>query len=628
MKTWHQLLLGTLFALLLLLGTGLVPRWGQWYSSWPAHRLQAEALMSGQLALSQAPTELDWDYTWSGGGVQQVWGLGVGLWRLPFVTLAKLFGFSSFPDHLAFGLFVLLIASLVLRTWGRLAERMTNQRESMLPVLLFIVLLGFPPFVSLVKSRFAIYEETIAYAYLFALLQATLLLSLILQPRRWLWWTLCGVAGLGGLIRPTLMFYGVASLLCGALVMVIHCKPARGQRLMALLWTHGLAVCLFCLGGGLLWLTNLARFGNGFEFGHQLNLQTYHGAMHATRFDHPFQDESLGSATRELFGALFLPKRFNGENFQTQDIFPGQSSALRWREFSFDTYHLGHLLLLFAGWGLAAAAFLRFWPKRSWSARANGPEGAEVLVDRVCAMLGLWSLIASMMLAVLYLRVPWMTSRYTLDFGAAFAVGITLIVLAAMHRARSFRAVLLITSVVFAAWVLDLATKRSLYNAPVSADHDSIFGSHTHEKVMGTKPSLGSMAALGTNVTGIPFDREGWDQTTGRLQSMCVLFVENPEFLELEIERRHNSAGAVAPEHFRAKIGLEHLTRESIVPTEKGWLIRFHGPQQRRYQNGTQTTFIATVPKAELTATETQWILTTARWRGPVKQDGSEISNP
>ena len=55
----------------------------------------------GSFALDNDPRTLGYDMAWAEGGVQQVWGLGVPSWRLPFELIAKLFGYDAFPDRLA-----------------------------------------------------------------------------------------------------------------------------------------------------------------------------------------------------------------------------------------------------------------------------------------------------------------------------------------------------------------------------------------------------------------------------------------------------------------------------------------------------------------------------------------------
>ena len=54
------------------------------YSTSIAHRLQTEALLHGHLSLSPQPFGYLNDFVWTGHGLQQNWGLGVPLLKLPF----------------------------------------------------------------------------------------------------------------------------------------------------------------------------------------------------------------------------------------------------------------------------------------------------------------------------------------------------------------------------------------------------------------------------------------------------------------------------------------------------------------------------------------------------------------
>src|SRR5678810_464689 len=74
---WLLVVLSLAVAALLLLSSGIVPQWGRWYCPDAPHRLQTEAFLRGDLALSHSPAALDFDLAWTRGGVQQVWGLGV-----------------------------------------------------------------------------------------------------------------------------------------------------------------------------------------------------------------------------------------------------------------------------------------------------------------------------------------------------------------------------------------------------------------------------------------------------------------------------------------------------------------------------------------------------------------------
>ena len=337
----------------LLIVTGLVPQWGVWYSSSVPYRLQTEALLRGKLALSENPMDLDHDFAWSQQGVHQVWGLGVPLWRLPLEAVAKLLGFDAFPDRIAFGLFAGLVAFMALRVWTTAWSSNSQQPRPADLVWRFIVgfgigfllLLMFPPFLNLLQTRGAVWEEVVAYEYLFGVLLLTLLLAFSQRPTaRRLYW-LCALAGLGGLIRLPLVFYGFSTMAVALWIWIADAKPnkeaqegqIKSRRQVGVVALVG--VLLFCLGGGLLWGTNWLRFGDGFEFGHKLNMQDMHGSLYATKFDAPFEEEPWASAAAELLGALFLATdNFNGNRWYEKDIFAGQSSMVRWREFYFRTY--------------------------------------------------------------------------------------------------------------------------------------------------------------------------------------------------------------------------------------------------------------------------------------------------
>ena len=61
----------------------------------------------------------------------------------------------------------------------------------------------------------------------------------------------------------------------------------------------------------------------------------------------------LAQASRELFGALFLPKQFN-YTFSAQGIFKGQSPVIRYRDFPFDTYDPSYAVCVGLAWLIGA----------------------------------------------------------------------------------------------------------------------------------------------------------------------------------------------------------------------------------------------------------------------------------
>lgn len=82
-RTCGLVLLGLIYGVGLPWACGLLPAWGRWYSASLPHRQQVETRLHGRLKLSASPAHLAHDLCWSEGGVHQVWGLGVPLWRAP-----------------------------------------------------------------------------------------------------------------------------------------------------------------------------------------------------------------------------------------------------------------------------------------------------------------------------------------------------------------------------------------------------------------------------------------------------------------------------------------------------------------------------------------------------------------
>ena len=222
-----------LYAFLLLAACGVVSL-ESWHSASPWFRFQTDAFLRGNLALSHNPLDLTHDLCWSERGVHQVWGLGIPLWQLPFAALGKLFGLSPFPDRVALGLFIALVAYVVLMTWfGPLLNRDADSSAAPPPPLndrcawfrasgVVLLSLFFPPLINLMRYRMLVYEEVMVYVYFWSILLLCGVMELARKPRWRRFWLLCILAGLGGFIRPTLEFCGFATILVAAFVMASH----------------------------------------------------------------------------------------------------------------------------------------------------------------------------------------------------------------------------------------------------------------------------------------------------------------------------------------------------------------------------------------------------------------------
>ena len=629
MLDWKRLYWVTILTLLLLVLTGIIPEWGVLYSADDWYRAQISALIEGHINLGTALSSLEHDNAWSGGGVQQVWGLGVPFLRLPFEFAGHLFGFEVFPVRLITGFWIFCVIF-----WGyrvlvhqyspqqRTKSRALEAKSYFFGMIGLLLLMFFPSLITLLSSRMMVFEEALVYTNLYGIAEALTLLWFIRKPQLKGWLILSAMAGLGAFIRPTLLFYGASSMLVGALRLFLNRPhPVRDADPKSFLVRWGLpgyswlwGPFLFLLGGGLLFLSNLKRFDDGFEFGHKLNVQwgdEMLGSMYSTRFDCPWQDEPLVSAGKELIGLMYLPTKFNNGNWYAQNLFPGQCSTFRWRETYLRTYDLSVLGLVLCSFTAGAVVWLRRKqnpPEESIDGTVPGSPADEM------GYLVLWSFLAAAPLVGFYLWSPVITSRYMLDFGPAFAVSIFALYEWGCRKIKRPKWAILWVSV-FLGWVsVEAATTLSF------SKRNSRWG-----------PSIDHERAVSLHHRNLPkndetrFDGLGWKKDTGTTQAIVTVFVHDAEFLELELEPNQSLMDEMvkkgethypkpAPEVIRAKIGLEYLERESITKTDAGCKIRFKGPQRKVYQSGYQVAFLAMVAKEDLPYMNTPWLLKSVRW--------------
>jgi hypothetical protein len=474
-----------------------------------------------------------------------------------------------------------------------------------------LLLLGFPPFLSLLGSQMDIYEEVLAYVFIFAIGLLLLLIAFVRSPRLRAWLPLCALAGLGGLVRPTLVFYSFATLFAGWLrIKNMRLVQARSSFSGFPDWRWWIGPGLFAAGGLLLFVTNLLRFGDGFEFGHRLNLQNdAPGSMYATRFGHPFQDEPLLSAGKELFGALFLARDFNRSDYYQSHIFPGQSATTRWRKFYLSTFDMSYCVLVLVGWLVGLAVWVAGPRRERWSARN------DVASRRESGYLALWSFLSAAQLSVFYLRSPVMSSRYMLDFAPAYTAAILVAyqgALALCHHRWCER----LPFIALASWLVgEIGEGQCLLHRPITSTYDEVSWSVQAPSRSPYLPRFSPGIKDWSASRELPFDGSGWDRETGLVMPLVTLFVQDPQFLQLEVELNEPANVFAKPEDIRAKIDLEFLERESIQATAKGWRLCFRGPRKVRYKAGLHIAFVAFVPKDHFADRITPWRLERVQWR-------------
>ncbi len=610
----------------LVIGLGLPLYTGLWkpvgglYSEHLPLRWQVESFLKGQLALSTSPRGLGWDLAWHNGKVQQVFGLAVPVWQLLFEAPVRLLGLGPFPDRICF------IVALVLVTYWIVNTQRSDQFDLGLVYLGLLCTVLFPPFIALCSSRFLAYEEIVAYGYIGALALAFGIVRWInavadqqinrdavtgqLTKLEWGYIGVCAGSGLMPFIRPTFGAYGLVAF---GLTTII----ARLKRLNRWVILGGIIIYVG-LTGLLLWL-NYYRFGAPLEFGHSLNLNSIAAMRYASRFDHPYQDEPIGSAARELISALFFTKSFGipARSGYEPDLFPGQSPTLRWREIYFTTFGVNEFLTTTVVWVGATAWFIVH------RRRALTEPGV---------VLGLWSLLSGLMLFWFYLRFPFLSSRYLLDFGPGIAIGAWVFWTTAMRYVSRVNhlvpipALVVIGALIF--WWGSSATRIWTRESSNTLTLSELRERMAQEKKRSLDVELPLEYTNAIQRARIPFNLDGWLEDGTTLASVAA-FVKDPECLVLDL----TSAGDTplpkeAYEDVRAKIGLEFLKRQSITPIDKGWRIVFAGPTRSQYKNGYQVAFIALVKRAELTTGKSPFRLLRIAWRKDrVLWSGTEASS-
>lgn len=402
------------FGVAVLLAAGLLVACQQltrhgWYAPHSGYRAQVAALLEGRFALTTAPDGLLHDLAWTPSGVQQVWGLGVPLWQLPFEALGRLIGVTPFPDRIPLAAWLAVVLFATIRAFrprdvgeprpddqrsddGR--TRATDSRAMQIGAVLFTALL--PAVISLVRGRLGIYEEAALYAYGAAIILLGGLLAVYRKPTTASYLLLLGFAGLTGLFRPTVWFYGLATALVAS-ALLVRKRGTPAVRVVAI------GMALFAAGGGALYASNARRFGSGTEFGHRLNVHSLPGNIVATRFSYPFERAGTAEAAQELIGSLFDgPERRSKRGFYQTHLHRGQSPLPRWREYYFTTYSWPYAPAIAAGLVIAALA----WRRRG---------------DPLARTLGAWAVLGGAPLLVFYLHAPSVSSRYQLDLAPAIA---------------------------------------------------------------------------------------------------------------------------------------------------------------------------------------------------------------
>ena len=583
--------------------TGLIGSWGRWYSHDMTYRRQTEAFLRCETALSRNIADLSWDMAWSEDGVQQVWGLGVPTWRLPFELLARAVGQPAFPDRLALAAAIALSAYMVVASLlppacvvtGRQWMHAALAQPERLSVGLFLI--AFPPILGLCSGPFNVYEEPIVFGYYYAigLFASTAAFARRATPARYV---LNGIlAGIIGFIRPTLFVYGIATVLSDMSV-------ARRER-----WSLsrvGVAPALLIAGGLALFASNSRRFGGGFEFGHRLNA-TGSDIMYASRFGASFDQQPYWRRTLELLGALYFVRELNGvDNFQT-DVVPWQVPAPRWRHFYCRTFDASYLVICVGA--IAVLAGCTVYPRANPPNPSNNAGALAWIVLPMCSLSAFYAIYYSI------------SSRYMLDFAPAIAAASASLLLFGVERLTATRSAALLRWILAASltlwWVIEMELTQELLpqQPPWGQIHvlDAMSAVKQEAKALPLHYLVGSRSTPWT--TDLEFNGFGWEEHTGLTGPVVMLFVEN--LAELHIECHWTSStkpSQRAIDCIRAKVGLETLKLVSAKKCDGTLELVFDRPDRAAYRRGIQPVFISFVPPDDILAPRSPWRLQRVDW--------------
>ncbi len=565
----------------------------------PYHRYQAGALLQGHFYLADSIAAIQPGLAWHDGQVQQVWGLGVGLWLLPFQAVWRLFGGKAFPERIALGVAFAMLAFYAACT----ALRMARQGNRMLALGLLWSIVLCPALWTLARASQLVFEETVLYGVLVSLGILVSLVRVVWFGSRTDYLACCSLGAFAAWVRPTDAIYGLAAALMSAFFVWRRKRAAHRPPYSAFrpLCSSLPAIFLWLASMGLLAWTNEVRFGAPAEFGHRLTVSSG-SMMYLTRFGNPFRQVPPLDAAKELFGLLFLNRDVRDAGAFAENLFPGQSSATRWRRLyltAFDTSY--------AGVGLAASVVAIVWlalrQRRQPTGSAEQPRTALVITLLV------WSSASMAALGGFYLYYPAMASRYLFDFAPA------------------------VTGMVMLAWVL-VSARWGKYLWPllvawfafeiITAKAPTTPVQHQHvepalPKAIGNEiKDFGGLYTVAHHPaeTGISGNGYGWDPETGSAAAVVSLAADKPEFLELRVSARHSLSGnGAGKDVYRAQIDGQELPLRSVQSDTAGCTVQFSIPPSVRSRRQDEVVFLCFCQGYDATERSSERVLHSVRWR-------------
>lgn len=574
-------------AIMLSLGQGTLT---QLWSADPYHRYQAVALLEGHYSLANSLDAMQAGLAWHNGRVQQVCGLGVGFWLMPFQAVWRLFGGQVFPDRVALGAAFALLAYYASSTGLRLAK---DGRRLMGLGLIWLIVLC-PPLWTLARVFQSVFEQTVLYAVVLSLGILVSVVQIVWFGSRRDYWLCCVLSAMAAWMRPTCGIYGFAAVLVCSLFMAFRHRAPK-------LAVSGSSIFLLSLV--LLGLTNWIRFGRSLEFGHRLTIASS-SMVYLSRFGNPYQQATPWEATKELAGLLLLSPNVHNAYAYSEDLFPSQAPETRFRRLyltAFDpSYALG---------GMAALGAVLTWISRHWRRRWRG------LGQQPDTLLGLalfsWSGVALGGLGLFYLYFPIVESRYLLDFAPAF-IGLVACIWVMNPRGWARYAWPLLGG-----WLLyEIVTAEVAVQTPELAEGRTTESALPRVKSVSLKQFDGVYsAAHSPSGTGIPWNGRGWAQN-GFADDVVTLAVDKPQYVELRVDNRQGLNGQPARQDvYRAMIDGVLLPLDKVVRDDYGWRVKFDVPPELQDRTNDGILFLCFSKGYDAEDRDSDRLLYSVRWR-------------
>jgi hypothetical protein len=528
------------------------------YAPNPTHRYQAFALLDGHFYLSDSIYAVEFDHVFHDGKVQQVWGLGVGLWLGAFELVARPVGLSPIPERIpmAFAFFLFAyycgITSLNLIRCGM--SKVSALGLGYLPML-------SPPLLTLaVLSPQNVYEESSIFGVLVSLAILLAVVRYAFLSSNIDLWICAGLAALSGLVRPTHAVYGLFGFsICFAIGYLR--KTPKGILI---------GTCaLYCFGIAFLLSSNHIRFGSVTEFGHNLTVTTKEGIL-TSRFVNPIRQAPIWDASKELAGALFFVTRniYTMGDFD-RGLFPGQTPYIRWRNWYVTTYDPSLLALLLVG-----VALLPILVRQCRHANVLNSFRAHSFYAPLLILA--FGVLSSAAIFIFMLYYPGLCARYLYDAWPGFCA---ILIPLWLHTSTRFP---IVSSLILLFWLgYEIARADCRHDMCRYLSRNEILPSLQANDGKRLRDFDGQFDANHHPIElPLKYGVLCWDKNTRTAAFTVMVPVDKPQFVELTVGPRMDGA---RPDTYRARIGNKELRLQNVERLANDEIrVLFEVPTQSR----------------------------------------------